>query len=227
MQLPNPKVELDILRAGEAGSFVVGVDEAGRGPLAGPVVAAAAWLDPQFLEEELPSLLEIKLIRDSKTLSAKQREEIFKFLVSSKYFQLGLGEVGPALIDRTNILRASLQAMRLAVEELREKLGEKLTEGEEILLIDGKQKIPQISSRQLLYEKGDARVLSIAAASICAKVTRDLKMRAYHQQFPQYGFDQHKGYGTKLHFENLKQYGPCEIHRRSFGPVKEWGASKF
>jgi ribonuclease HII len=236
MQLPNLKVELEILRAGEAGSFVMGVDEAGRGPLAGPVVAAAAWLNPEFLQEELPNLPEVKLIRDSKSLSAKQREEAFKFLVGSEYFQLGLGEVSAALIDQTNILRASLQAMRLAVEELREKLRHSKNPKsgvdykavsvkwepfkEEILLIDGKQKIPQVSSRQLFYERGDARVISIAAASICAKVTRDLKMRTYHEQFPHYGFDRHKGYGTKAHLEALKQYGTCEIHRKSFGPVK-------
>lgn len=245
MILPTTKIEQELLAKGSC--FVFGVDEAGRGPLAGPVVAGAAWVNPDVFDRDFRQR---GLIRDSKTLSEKQREEIFCFLQSSEDFCLGIGEVSHAMIDRLNILNASLLAMRLAVENLigrimnhesrimkhesQPETGQPLAEKIKLtdqnaknmsnaicLLIDGNKKIPKIKHEQHLFCKGDRNVFSIAAASIAAKVHRDRLMQKYHKQFPCYGFDAHKGYGTRAHMEALQKNGPCKIHRRSFAPVRE------
>lgn len=199
---------------------MIGIDEAGRGPLAGPVVASAVLVLPEFFSEEIA--FDKRLFRDSKTLSEKQREKTADFIsISNQYFFAGIGEVSNSMIDRINILNASLLAMRLAVDDLLVKVLEsgavKGFEKEKMLLmVDGNRKIPKINFQQRTSPQGDKNFLSIAAASICAKVHRDKLMQKYHREYPDYCLDRHKGYGTRLHFEKIKKFGPCRIHRRSF-----------
>ncbi len=177
--------------------LVCGVDEAGRGPLAGPVVAAAVILKPDC---------EILYLNDSKKLSAKRREELFDE-IKDKAVTWGVGQASWERIDEINILQATYEAMREAVS--------KLDPQPQILLNDAVH-IPQISLRQLPIIGGDGKSLSIAAASVLAKVTRDRLMRDYDRIYPEYGFAAHKGYGTKAHIEALKKYGPSPIHRKTF-----------
>ena len=176
---------------------VAGIDEAGRGPLAGPVVAAAVILDPEQ---------EIFYINDSKKLSEHKREELYPEILE-KSLAHGIGIVGADEIDEINILQATYKAMRLAVRQLALRPG--------ILLVDAVT-IPDLPFRQIPIIKGDAKSLSIGAASILAKVTRDRLMREMDRLYPEYGFAVHKGYGTAAHIEALRKYGPCPIHRRSF-----------
>jgi ribonuclease HII len=184
-------------------SRIAGIDEAGRGPLAGPVVSAAVII---------PISLQIPGISDSKKLTTKKRnylyEKIYDLAVS-----VGIGIVDPFEIDRINILQAALLSMAMAVENLAPQ--------PDFLLIDG---IFLISSAlpQEAIPKGDALSASIAAASIVAKVTRDRLMERYHQDYPQFGFSKHKGYPTKAHKEAIRKFGCCLIHRRSFKGVKEY-----
>ena len=182
---------------------IAGIDEAGRGPLAGPVVAAAVIL---------PSQVNIPGLNDSKKLSTKKREELFPKIqeISVSY---GVAVVGQKVIDKINILQAARLAMKQAVETL------KITPG--LLLIDGNQKIDS-TLNQWPIVKGDSRSLSIAAASVLAKVTRDRIMDDYHKLYPQYEFNRHKGYGTKLHRNLIQEYGPCPIHRNTFKGVAEY-----
>lgn len=211
MILPSTKKELELIKSNK---LVIGVDEVGRGPLAGPVVASACWADPSFFKKEFKNK---ELVRDSKTLSEKQRERIFEFIKKNKKFKIGIGQVEPKTIDRINILNASLLAMRLAVEDLISQIELKQ---EVFILVDGNRTIPGLKFFQEAVNKGDQKIFSIAAASICAKVFRDNLMLQYHQKYPQYGFDKHKGYGTQKHLLALKENGICEIHRKSFGPVR-------
>ncbi|MGO9612585.1 MAG: ribonuclease HII [Dissulfurispiraceae bacterium] len=179
---------------------IAGVDEAGRGPLAGPVVAAAVILSDE---------IRINGIRDSKKVPSKERELLFKKIVLySRAVGIGIAEVGE--IEQANILWATKLAMRKAVIDLREK--------PDILLIDALT-LPSLGVEQLPIVKGDAKSASIAAASIIAKVVRDRIMAHFHLVYPQYGFDSHKGYGTKAHLHKISQYGPCPIHRRGFRGV--------
>ncbi len=182
---------------------VVGVDEAGRGPLAGPVVAGAIVLPPGF---DLPGL------DDSKKLSPEKRESFYDRLVQSVE-HWAVAEVDVETIDHINILQATRLAMKQAVE--------KLSCSPDLVLIDGNQRI-DITIEQKTLVGGDGRCRSIAAASILAKVSRDRTMLALHQHYPQYGFDQHKGYGTKLHRERIRELGPSPHHRVSFKGVKEF-----
>lgn len=182
--------------------MVAGVDEAGRGPIAGPVVAAAVIFDKETIIEE---------IDDSKRLSPRKREFLFKE-IEDKAIAIGTGIIDSREIDSTNILHASLKAMSIAVDSLGLE--------PDIILIDGIFKIPA-PVNQHTVRKGDTVSQSIAAASIVAKVTRDRIMEEFHIQYPQYGFDRHKGYPTIHHIEALRLYGCCPIHRRSFGIVKE------
>ncbi|MFA5871090.1 MAG: ribonuclease HII [Parcubacteria group bacterium] len=188
---------------------VAGIDEAGRGPLAGPVVAAAVLVEPSQMES-IKGQKEHKLVRDSKTLSAKQRERAFDFITSN--FSFGIGWSSEITIDRINILQATYLAMKKALSDARSKLKEE----PDFILIDGRAPLPNISIKQKYVVRGDSIVFSIAAASVLAKVSRDRQMLRYHAEFPDYGFDRHKGYGTKAHFEMLKEFGPCKIHRKSF-----------
>ena len=182
---------------------IAGIDEAGRGALAGPVVAAAVVLPEKFSHRRL---------NDSKQLAPELREEIYCDLVSSSEVRWTVGIVDSVEIDRINILRASHGAMRLAIEALIER--------PDHVLIDGLPVIP-FPLPQTAVVDGDCISLSIAAASVIAKVTRDRLMRDFCAQFPQYCFGQHKGYGTELHLLKLHEFGPCPIHRRSFEPVAQ------
>jgi ribonuclease HII len=182
---------------------IAGIDEAGRGALAGPVVAAAVVLPEKFRHRRL---------NDSKQLACDVREEIYCELVANEEIRWTVGVVDSIEIDRINILRASHRAMRLAIEVLMEP--------PEHVLIDGLPVIP-FPLPQTAIVDGDCISMSVAAASVIAKVTRDRIMRDFCAQFPQYCFDQHKGYGTELHLLRLHEHGPCPIHRRSFEPVAQ------
>lgn len=186
----------------EVNGLIAGVDEAGRGPLAGPVVAAAVILD-----ERQP----IRGLADSKKLSAKRREALFDE-IRAKALCCSIAQASVQEIDQINILQATLLAMRRAVMGLR--LAPKL------VLVDG-NRLPVLEMRAEAIVKGDATVPAISAASILAKVSRDRWCADYHQLFPQYGFDQHKGYGTAEHLAALRRHGPCAEHRRTFRPVTE------
>ena len=179
-----------------AAGLICGIDEAGRGPLAGPVVAGAVIL-PQK---------EILYLNDSKKLSAKRREELYEVILREAV-AVGVGYASPERIDEINILQATYEAMREAIGKLPGAPG---------VLLNDAVTIPGVSIRQVPIIKGDAKSASIAAASIVAKVTRDRLMEKYDSLFPQYGFAAHKGYGAAAHIEALKKYGPCPIHRRSF-----------
>ena len=176
---------------------VCGIDEAGRGPLAGPVVAGAVIL---------PKDEKILYVNDSKKLSEKKREMLYDEIMS-RALAVGVGVVGPERIDEINILQATYEAMRMAVAQLKVQ--------PDILLNDAVT-IPDLPIRQVPIVKGDAKSVSIAAASIIAKVTRDRLMREYDQIFPEYVFASNKGYGTRSHIEALKALGPAPVHRRTF-----------
>jgi ribonuclease HII len=182
---------------------IAGIDEAGRGALAGPVVAAAVVLPEKFRHRRL---------NDSKQLALELREEIYSELVSNPEVRWRVGVIDSIEIDRINILRASHQAMRAAIAAL--------TDPPDHVLIDGLPVIPFPFPQTAIID-GDCISLSIAAASVIAKVTRDRIMRDFCSQFPQYCFEQHKGYGTELHLVRLHEFGPCPIHRRSFEPVAQ------
>ena len=214
--------------------LVAGIDEVGRGPLAGPVVACAVV----FLSKRLPKRslgrrpklrLGLGTLRDSKQLSQKQREEFYKILVNHPHIAWGVGRVYPSVIDRINIFEATKLAMERAVFSLQKKLekptlhprGVKygtLALDIDFLILDGNMKI-DVAIPQTAMVKADEKVFSCAAASIIAKVKRDRLMERYHKKYSLYGFDKHKGYGTKLHIASLKEHGPCNIHRRSFAPL--------
>lgn len=191
-------VEREVREAGY--HWVAGLDEAGRGPLAGPVVAAAVVL---------PARSHIVGLRDSKRLTARQRDVVYE-RIRQQAVAYGLGVISHTQIDRRNILWATQEAMLGAVQQL--------TGVPDILLIDGTTALP-IALAQRLIIGGDACCASIAAASVLAKVTRDRLMIAYAQEYPAYGFEKHKGYPTPEHYARLRTYGPCAIHRWSFRGV--------
>lgn len=194
----------------------VGVDEAGRGPLAGPVVASAVIYKQESLEIPLEAVKAFALIRDSKKLSAKQREQAFDLV--HEHFYVGVGIINAETIDRVNILQATFLAMKAAITNLKRQLPQGSSDIH--LLLDGNQLLPNYSGSQETVVSGDTTVRSIAAASIIAKVTRDRMLEEYEALYPQYGFGQHKGYGTKVHMDALRKHGPTPIHRLSFKPVK-------
>jgi len=198
-----PSLRHEKLAYNDGATIVAGVDEAGRGPLAGPVVAAACILPKEFRHRTL---------NDSKQLSEEQREEIYAELAARNdvHWSTGLSDV--AVIDSYNILRATWRAMVLALDAL--------TVRPDFVLVDGLH-VPEIRIRQKAIVKGDAKSYSIAAASVIAKVTRDRLMRQLHEQFPNYNFARHKGYGTPEHLAALTQHGPSPIHRKSFAPVRQ------
>lgn len=178
-------------------SYICGIDEAGRGPLAGPVVAAAVIL---------PKDARILYVNDSKKLSEEKREELYD-VIMKEAISVGVGIVSPEVIDDVNILQATYQAMREAVGQLKPAPD---------LLLNDAVTIPGLNQKQLPIIKGDAKSLSIAAASIIAKVTRDRIMYEYDKLYPEYGFAGHKGYGSKQHTDAIKEHGPSPIHRRTF-----------
>jgi len=220
--------------------LVAGIDEAGRGPLAGPVVAACVVCTPEMLKKiqeikgagaehseseatnegedcNLRIHSHLQLIKDSKKLTAKAREELFE-VIKQEFTEVGIGICDHQTIDKINILQAAFLAMKKAIGALKQK--------PDFIMLDGKFKIPNCSYQQKPIIKGDELVFSIAAASIIAKVTRDQIMLEMHKSYPNYGFDQHKGYGTRLHLERLKKYGPCLIHRMSFRPCRKARSKK-
>lgn len=197
----------DAALASQSSGLIAGVDEAGRGPWAGPVVAAAVIL---------PLGCRLAGINDSKKLSPQRRREAFG-LILSQAVVVGLGMVDPAGIDSVNILRATFRAMSFALCSLREKPG--------LIIIDGNKVLPNLPPRlsgvpQRSIVKGDGLSLSIAAASIVAKCFRDSLMEGYDLEYPGYGFARHKGYGTREHQRALTKLGPCPIHRKSYAPVR-------
>jgi ribonuclease HII len=192
--------ELEAIELELNGGPIAGVDEAGRGPLAGPVVAAAVVLDPAFISDG---------IADSKALDAKSRQSVYQAIVATA--RVGIGVAGVDRIDSDNILNASLWAMAQAVARLdcRPRL----------VLVDG-NKVPNVDCSTRAIVQGDAKCLSIAAASIVAKVVRDAMMAELARDYPHYGFDRHKGYGTREHHEAIARHGVTPHHRRSFRPVQ-------
>jgi ribonuclease HII len=197
LSLPDYSFERRIWKIGK---LPAGVDEAGRGPLAGPVVAAAVIL---------PKECEINGLNDSKKLS-HQKREILYHQIKAVAVSIGVGIIEPDEIDRINILRAALLAMEIAVKKLNPK--------PDFLLIDGNIRTSLLIPQQAVIG-GDSTCNSIAAASIIAKVARDLIMDDYHNIHPEYNFKKHKGYPTKEHFEALRKFGPCSIHRKTFRGV--------
>jgi ribonuclease HII len=186
--------------------WICGVDEAGRGPLVGAVVAGAVVLDPSR---------SIDGLKDSKKLSASRREYLYEQIIDRSR-AWGIGQASPAEIDESNILQATMVAMRRAVEDLVTRLGR----WPDKALIDG-NRCPELPIDAEAIIKGDAKEPAISAASILAKVTRDRQMQALHELHPHYGFAQHMGYPTEAHFAALKEYGACEEHRKSFSPVRK------
>ncbi len=194
-------------------NFIGGVDEAGRGPLAGPVVAACVVVGRDFKIDHG----DLELVTDSKKLTAQKREKLFK-IIKEKVLAVEIGVVEHETIDKINILQASFLAMRRAIKRLKVQ--------PDYILLDGAFKIPKLDKPQTAIVKGDGSVFCIAAASIIAKVSRDWLMGELDKKYPEYLFAKHKGYGTKLHLEKIKEHGPCPIHRRSFSPIKEMEAKK-
>ena len=190
-------------------SHISGVDEAGRGPLAGPVVAVAVVLPGSWLEAGIDERLQD--LNDSKQLTAAQRENFFAILTAHPEIRHAISVVDEATIDRINILQATHRAMNEALAQLQPP--------PEHVLVDGRP-VKTMRFPQTAIVKGDAKSYSIAAASVLAKVTRDRIMLEFHAQFPEYGFAEHKGYGTPQHLAAIAKLGPCPIHRRSFAPMK-------
>lgn len=180
--------------------MIAGIDEAGRGPLAGPVVAAAVILDPKF---------KISGVMDSKKCSEKKRNQL-ELDIKSHALYWAIGEASPLEIDKLNILQATFLAMRRAIENLSVE--------PTLALVDGNQD-PKLFCETKTMIGGDKKIESISAASILAKVERDRQMKQFSELYPEYQFEKHKGYPTKLHSELLKKFGPCPIHRKSFKPV--------
>ena len=195
---------------------VAGVDEAGRGPLAGPVVAAAAILPPRWAESGLPA--ELASLNDSKQLTETQREKFFEFLTACAEIEFAIAAVDADVIDEINILQATHRAMNDALAQLNPLPPHALVDGRPVKTL----RVPQTA-----IVKGDARSYSIAAASVLAKVTRDRLMLKAHAQWPKYAFAEHKGYGTAKHLAAIAQHGACPIHRKTFAPLKPKEAKLF
>ena len=191
----------------EGCKYIAGLDEAGRGPLAGPVVAACVIIDKNF-KIDSP---ELEMVADSKKLSAKKREKLFA-IIKEKATSVTISVISSESIDKINILKASLLAMKKSIFKSQYL--------PEIVLVDGNQKIPNLDIKQEAIIDGDAKVWLIAAASIIAKVSRDFLMTEADLLYPEYGFAKHKGYGTAHHREQIIKLGPCPIHRKSFEPIK-------
>ena len=198
MQTSN---EYEIKWWSEGKEYIVGMDEAGRGPLAGPLVVAAVCFPKDFHHDE---------IYDSKKVSEKKREQMFE-IIKQEALEYHIKVVTPKEIDELNIYRATQKAMEDLVSEFKNVDG---------VLTDA-MPLPHVSNDVIAIVKGDQKSVSIAAASILAKVTRDRMMIEYDQMYPEYGFKDHKGYGTKKHLEAIEKYGVLDIHRESYGPVKK------
>jgi ribonuclease HII len=199
----NPMFQFEERAYRQGGKIVAGVDEAGRGPLAGPVVAAAVVLPRKFSHE---------ILTDSKQLTAQERDELFAFLTDHPLIRYGIGTGSVELIDQINISQATHWAMLEALSQLDPPADH--------VLIDGLP-LPTLSAHHTRIVDGDARSYSIAAASVLAKVTRDRLMERLHAQYPLYNFARHKGYATPEHVDLLVKHGVCPIHRKSFAPIRK------
>lgn len=206
MKHPNFNEEKRLKRKGY--KFIIGLDEVGRGCLAGPVLAAAVYITNNKFKD--------KGIKDSKKLSFRKREQIYNDLMARSDVKWGIGRVSEKIIDKINIFEAAKLAMKKAVLDLERKMNIK----SDFLILDGNFKIG-IDTLQKSIIKADEKVLSCALASIIAKVKRDRIMSNYHNRYPDYLFNRNKGYGTKVHIKQIKNNGPCFIHRKTFFPVKE------
>jgi len=195
---------------GAGTAAIAGVDEAGRGSLAGPVVAAAVMLPRIGSLAQCPSFY--REIQDSKKLTPKKRSQIYGQILQDRDIGVGVGIIGETVIDDINILQATFRAMRCALADLPRE--------PEMILVDGTE-VPSLPKPHRAIVGGDALSISIAAASIVAKVVRDGIMVDYDAAYPEYGFKVHKGYGTKRHLDALRAHGPCRIHRRTFAPVRQ------
>ena len=208
---PNLKEEKKLW--GKGFKRVAGLDEAGRGPLAGPVIAAVVMVKISNFRLPISKFQppkDLKKVNDSKKLTAKKREELYKILIKNPFIEWGIGKVSEKVIDKINIFQATKLAMQKAINNLKIK--------PDFLILDGNFKInSRISQKPII--KADQKVFSCSAASIIAKVTRDRIMEKYHKKYPKYGFKKHKGYPTEFHFKMLKKHGPCKIHRKTFWPV--------
>lgn len=208
--IPNIKEENKLF--GQGYKYIAGIDEAGRGPIAGPVVAGVVV----FEQKGLKKWLKIG-IKDSKLLSSKKRAEVFE-IIKKRALAWSSGAIRQDIIDKKNIRRATILAMKKAVKSLNLK--------PDFLLIDGKWTLTDFPYPQKAIANADKKCLSVAAASIVAKQTRDDIMRHWNLKYPQYNFAQHKGYGTKQHFRKIAEYGPCPIHRLSFSPFRKHKTSQ-
>jgi len=231
MVRPNFNEEKKLWRQGY--KYVVGLDEAGRGPLAGPVVAAAVCIkNPngqtlmtnKIINHKSQKRFRYLLLRlgtlginDSKKLSVKKREQVYDIITTHANIEWGIGIVSEKVIDKINILEATKLAIAKAIANLNSKF-QNDKNGVDFLILDGSFGL-DVNLPQKSIIKGDQKVISISAASIIAKVTRDKIMEKFHKKYPQYRFDKHKGYGTELHIKMLKKFGTCPIHRKSFRPV--------
>jgi|SRR3989344_4890032 len=212
MKLPHKTLERKLFKSGYR--LIYAVDEVGMGCLAGPVVVCAVAMTSQFYKK---AHIKLRQLRDSKLLSAKQRERFAQLLMLDTECLTRVAFCHPKTIDKLNIYNAARLAMKRAVVALRPAQGDEYIK--KIVLIDGNRKIPGLKGEQLAIVKGDRRVFAIACASIIAKVHRDKMMARYAKKYPGYGFEKHKGYGTKLHQLKLASLGPSPIHRKSFAPV--------
>ena len=206
LQNSSELLTYELKLASEGFSFVAGVDEVGRGPLAGPVVAAAVVIT---------DFTKVPQVFDSKGLTEKRREELDSELRNSPYIKFAISEISPEIIDEINILQATHLAMRNAVQSLEKELGKI-----DFVLIDGRP-VKSMPYNNLAIVKGDQKSASIAAASIIAKVYRDKLMCQYDAIYPEYAFADHKGYGTKKHLDAINKFGATPIHRKTFSPIKE------
>jgi len=231
MKLPSKTLEKNLFKSGYR--LIYAVDEVGMGCLAGPVVVCAVAVTDQFYKKTHKKL---QGVRDSKLLQAKQRELFSAELLKEKYFVYALVSANPKTIDKLNIYNAARHAMKRAINKLSGScpssphgysinfrvhgVPSRVTPpAKRIVLVDGKTKIKGLKMEQMAIVKGDRKVFAIACASIIAKVYRDKMMTRYAKKYPGYGFEKHKGYGTKYHQTQLISLGPCEIHRKSFAPV--------
>ncbi len=209
MKLPHKTLEKNLFKSGYG--YVFGVDEVGVGCLAGPVVVCAIAMTNHFYSKHHKKL---RWLRESKLLLPHQREKFAEELLKERDLVYAISSISPKTIDKINIYNAARLGMKNAIKKLKPGFNLKT-----IVLVDGKTKIKGIEYEQMPIVKGDRKIFAIACASIIAKVHRDKMMTRYAKKYPNYGFEKHKGYGTKYHQIQLAALGPCEIHRKSFAPV--------
>jgi len=199
--------------------YVIGIDEVGRGPWAGPVTVTAVLFSVSKVKKNKLFKVLLKNTRDSKKLSASQREKLVAIVKRLPFIKFATSSVSSFVIDKINIEKATQKAIKNCLQQLKKKYSFSFSKG--VVLIDGNKKIKttkNIFQRTII--NGDDKVFSIALASVIAKVVRDKKMKQFALLYPQYHLEKHKGYGTKLHLKSLKKYGPCKIHRKSYRPIK-------